>query len=115
MESSEDGKYLNFDSSKQSSSKISTSAHTISEENTNLKLEVRELRRENEALKSHMQDLKDDLETVIKDIKMLNTVIRIPHLCSEFLKAVKKQRFKESESQRKEHTDVYEYMKDQIC
>ena len=46
---------------------------------------------------------------------MLNTVIRIPHLCSEFLKAVKKQRFKETESQKKEHSDVYEYMKDKIC
>ena len=74
---------------RESISKNSTADRSISQNNT-VRLEAQELRKENLSLREEVSHLKEELDVVVKDIKMLNTVIRIPHLCSEFLKAVKK-------------------------
>ena len=46
------------------------------------------------------------------DMKMLNSVIRIPRLCGEFQKALKKKR--KAEIDRKEFLDAYDYLKPKI-
>ena len=45
-------------------------------------------------------------------MKMLNSVIRIPRLCSEFQKALKKKR--KAGADKKEFIEAYEYLKPKI-
>ena len=46
------------------------------------------------------------------DMKMLNSIIRIPRLCGEFQKALKKKR--KAETDKKEFLEAYEYLKPKI-
>ena len=68
-----------------------------------------EIKQKDEIIERHIE-----YETTLKkDMKVLNSIIRIPRICYKFNKAIRKKN-KDAEAQKKEQTAAYLNLKEQI-